>query len=384
MKTKPTSPYMKALFLLSLMVIGASVVNPVQALRTPSVSASGRLAIASNDDFDNATIVTDVPFRITVDAFEATVPDPNDDPASTKCGLNPGLATVWYTYTPAANILVHMDTIGSNYDTYLAVWTGSRGSLTEVACNDDASTTEFASAIDIQLTAGTTYYIEVAQFNNTPADEKIVDAKLIPEVSASTTIHVFRLVRLIGRTFKSNGNQDGFVIESNETSGIGLIKNSTLPYFKVGDDEKKRQARSFLSFDTSALPNTAVVTYAVIKVKLDRIVGQTTIFTAFNGLKVDIRKPYFGTSLTLLSSDFKAVASRQFVGTFRSRPIAGWYSARLRTTAFPYFNQAGFTQFKLRFTKDDDNDTVADYVRFHSGNSVLANRPVLIIRYYVP
>lgn len=371
---------MKALFLLSLIVIGTSLASPVQALRSPSVNESGRLAIASNNDFDNATIVTNVPFRITVNAFEADVPDPNDDPASTKCGLNPGLATVWYAYTPAANILVHMDTIGSNYDTYLAVWTGSRGSLTEVACNDDASTTVFQSAIDIQLTAGTTYYIEVAQFNG----KKIVDAKLIPEVSVSTTIHVFRLVRLIERTFKSNGNQDGFVIESNETSGIGLIKNSTLPYIKVGDDEKKRQARSILSFDTSALPDTAVVTYAVIKVKLDRIVGQTTIFTAFGGLKADIRKPYFGTGLTLLSSDFKAVASRQFVGTFRSKPVAGWYSVRLRTTAFPYFNQTGFTQFRLRFAKDDDNDTVADYVRFYSGNSILANKPILVIRYYIP
>jgi hypothetical protein len=382
MKTTPTSPFMKALFLLSLIVIGASFASPVQALRNPSVVASDRLAVAPNDDFDLATIITAYPFRVTLDSFEAT--EAVDDPASTKCGLNPGLATVWYTYTPAANVLVHMDTIGSNYDTYLAVWTGSRGSLTEVACNDDASPTDFASAIDIQLTAGTTYYIEVAQFNNTPADEKIVDAKHVPEVAASTTIHVFRLVRLIGRSFKSNGAQDGFVLESKETTGIGLIKSSTLPYIKVGDDEKKRQARSILSFDTSALPDTAVVTYAVIKVKLDSIVGQANIFTAFGGLKVDIRKPYFGTGLTLLSSDFQAIASKPFVGTFRSQPVSGWYSVMLSATAFPYFNQTGFTQFRLRFAKDDDNDTVADYVRFHSGNSVLANRPILIIRYYEP
>ncbi len=45
--------------------------------------------------------------------------------------------TVWYRYTaPSAQPLI-IDTMGSDYDTVLVVWTGSRGSLTSVACNDD-------------------------------------------------------------------------------------------------------------------------------------------------------------------------------------------------------------------------------------------------------
>jgi hypothetical protein len=277
-----------------------------------------------------------------------------------------------------------MDTIGSNYDTYMAVWTGSRGSLTEVVCNDDASTTEFASAIDITLIAGTTYFIEVAQFNGTPADSKVVTGRPLPEKTATTATHVFRLVPLIARTYRSNGTHDGFVVESQENSNVGLIKDSSLAYLKIGDDEKKRQNLATLSFDTSALPNTAIVRLVLIKLKLDRIVGQNTIFTAFGGLRVDIRKPYFGTGLVLESSDFQAAASQPLVGRFGTVPVSGWYNARLGVASFQYVNLTGYTQFRLRFYKDDDNDLVADYVRFNSGNSIVANRPILVLRYYIP
>lgn len=373
---------MKAIFVLSLIVVGASLASPAQALRSPSVNASERLAVALNDDFDLATSIAAYPYSITLDSFEAT--EALDDPTATKCNLNPGLATVWYTYTPAANVLVHMDTIGSNYDTYMALWTGTRGSLTEVACNDDASPTDFASAIDITLVAGTTYYIEVAQFNGTISDSKVVTSKHIDEVAATTATHVFRLVQLYTRTYKSNAAHDGFVVESSEASNIGLLKSSTVAYLKVGDDEKKRQNISILSFDTSLLPDTAVVRLVMLKLKLDRIVGQPNIFTAFGGLRADIRQPFFGAGLVLESTDFQAVASQPLVGRFASVPVSGWYNARLGVTSFQYINVRGFTQFRLRFFKDDDNDLVADYVRFHSGDSVVANRPILIVRYYIP
>jgi len=375
---------MKAVFLLSLLVIGASMTSPAGALRSPSVDNSVPQLIVSNDDISASLRITTLPFRLTVTSFEAT--EAVDDPASTKCGLNPGLATVWYKYRPSTNVMVHMDTIGSNYDTYMAVWTGTRGSLTEVACNDDASTTVFASAINITLKAGVLYYIEVAQFNGSSADTtERVSAKLLPEVAATVgATHVFRLVRIVTRTYKSNGVQDGFVMESTETSNVGLIKDTTLPTIRVGDDAKKRQYRSILSFDTSALPNTAVVTYAKIKLKLESFVGPTNIFTTFGKVRVDIRKPYFGKGVGLESIDFQAAASRGLVGAFGTAPVSGWYVAQLNKTSFPHFNVTGYTQFRLRFTKDDDNDFAADHVRFYSGNSGDTNKPVLILRYYVP
>jgi hypothetical protein len=45
---------------------------------------------------------------------------------------------------------------------------------------------------------------------------------------------------------------------------------------------------------------------------------------------------------------------------------------------------SGLTQIRLRFKLDDNNNTVANYISFYSGNATLANRPQLIIEYYVP
>jgi len=42
------------------------------------------------------------------------------------------------------------------------------------------------------------------------------------------------------------------------------------------------------------------------------------------------------------------------------------------------------THFRLRFTKDDNNDFGADYLKIFSGNALEADRPQLIIEYYIP
>ena len=67
------------------------------------------------------------------------------------------------------------------------------------------------------------------------------------------------------------------------------------------------------------------------------------------------------------------------------RASIGWYSVMLLTTAYPYINKTGTTQFRLRFKLDDDNDNTADYMKFFSGNyGTATDRPVLVIEYYVP
>lgn len=69
--------------------------------------------------------------------------------------------TIWYKFTPAASATYRIDTIGSNYDTVLSVWTGSTLiSLTEQAC-DDQGGGGGTSALTIALTAGTEYFIRV-------------------------------------------------------------------------------------------------------------------------------------------------------------------------------------------------------------------------------
>jgi hypothetical protein len=71
---------------------------------------------------------------------------------------------VWYTYTPASSGTVSVSTCGSTYDTVLAVYSGSCGSLTPVACNDDngPSCPGSQASVSFSVTGGTTYYILAA------------------------------------------------------------------------------------------------------------------------------------------------------------------------------------------------------------------------------
>ena len=123
-----------------------------------------------HDNFDAASTINSIEYHETLNTTEATPSDtvPNvDDPNNIPCEgdmLHAGFASIWYTYTPPETQSLSLDTIGSDYDTYIAVWTGSRGSLTPVACND--LTSGFYAELSFVASAGTQYFIEVAQFND--------------------------------------------------------------------------------------------------------------------------------------------------------------------------------------------------------------------------
>lgn len=186
-------------------------------------------------------------------------------------------------------------------------------------------------------------------------------------------------------SYNSLGSQDGWILESTETSDIGGSRNSGSSSFRLGDDVANKQYRSTLHFDTSNLPDTAVITSVILKIKQQGSVTGTDPFTTHGGLLIDIQKPYFGTAASLANADFQATAGQSTIATFDPVPASGWYTALLSSSAFPHINLAGTTQFRLYFTLDDNNDLGADYMAFSSGNNVtVANRPQLIINYYIP
>jgi hypothetical protein len=183
---------------------------------------------------------------------------------------------------------------------------------------------------------------------------------------------------------KSIGLRDGWILESNENSNAGGSINSTAATFKLGDDGQNRQYRGILSFDTATLPDNAWIVSTVLKIKRQGLVG-TNPFNTHQNLYVDIRKPYFGAAVSLAAADFQAAASRNMVGKFNSTPSNWWYSVTLNSTAFQWFKLTGPTQMRLRFQLDDDDDGVADYLSFFSGDEAAASdRPVLTIQYYIP
>jgi hypothetical protein len=183
-------------------------------------------------------------------------------------------------------------------------------------------------------------------------------------------------------TVKSAGLNDGWVLEHSETSNTGGTMNSTATTITLGDDAADRQYRAILQFDTSALPDNAVVTNMTLKIKQQGNVTGVSPFS-FGSLYVDMRNPAFGNSILELV-DFNFAAKKVKPAVFNPNPVSGWFSTRFNTGGKLYVNRTGTTQLRLYFSVDDNNNNFADFIHFYSGNAAAGDRPKLLITYYVP
>lgn len=199
-----------------------------------------------------------------------------------------------------------------------------------------------------------------------------------------TAGETYKIVALTTSLFRSNGTNDGWILESGEDTGKGGSLNASGTTFYLGDNAQDRQFRAVLHFQTSTLPDKAVIVSATLKIKKQSVTGADP-FTTHQNVLVDIRYGAFSNSNALQTGDFQAAASRNAVGTISSPSSGVWYSSILDSTAFRYINLTGITQFRLAFQIDDNDDQGADTIQFYSGNySNLAYRPQLQILYYLP
>ena len=110
-----------------------------------------------NDDYSKAIGVSHLSGRVTSSNVNA----------STEPG-EPGLGSksVWWWWQAPATGRLTVDTTGSNFDTVLGVYTGTRGrfsSLRSLAENDDTNGQQ--SRVDLDVTEGTSYWFRVAGYN---------------------------------------------------------------------------------------------------------------------------------------------------------------------------------------------------------------------------
>lgn len=187
-------------------------------------------------------------------------------------------------------------------------------------------------------------------------------------------------------TLFSNAVQDGWILESFETSNVGGTISYTTAGLPVGDNAAKQQYRSILSFNTSTLPDTAVITMVTLKIKKSGFVGGTNQIALFQGFMLDIKTGFFGSAQSLQAIDFQATASKT-LGPVSPALVSGGYSINL-TSGKSYINKlstnGGLTQIRLRFKLDDNNDAIANYLSVYSGSATTANRPQLVITYIIP
>jgi hypothetical protein len=192
----------------------------------------------------------------------------------------------------------------------------------------------------------------------------------------------YTIIPTTSSTFKSAG-VDGWVLEVAENGNTGGFINSADTTFRLGDDAADRQYRAILHFDTSSLPNTAIITSMTLKIKQQSVSG-TNPFSSLGSLYVDLRTPMFGSSVGLELADFNFTAKKIKAGVFNANPVNSWYNARFNNGGNLNVNRTGATQLRLYFSVDDNNNNIADYIRFFSGNAAAGDRPKLLIQYFVP
>ena len=112
--------------------------------------ASATAAPPANDTFAGAVTIPSLPLSQTVNTTEATT-DALDAEVNANCGAPATDASVWYAFTPTANMDVFVGWSGAILARVL-VATGAPGSFSLVTCGHGAI---FAAA------AGTTYYLLV-------------------------------------------------------------------------------------------------------------------------------------------------------------------------------------------------------------------------------
>lgn len=123
----------------------------------------GAPVAATNDNFADAITITGTSGKVTGTTSGAT--RETGEPVHVTGVAS--TASIWYKWTPTATGTATFATSGSNYDTLLAVYTGtSLSHLTKVVSNDDATATVKTSALSFEPKVGTTYYIAVDGYFN--------------------------------------------------------------------------------------------------------------------------------------------------------------------------------------------------------------------------
>jgi hypothetical protein len=148
---------------------GAASLKRIFALGVATTLYFGLIvAVASaappNDNFANAEVLSGNSDQATGSNIDAT-----GEPGEPNHSGYPGnRRSVWYSWQAPASGAVAVDTCGSNFDTFLAAYTGTAvNALSVVASDDDSAefcpglTSGVESQIAFNATAGTTYWIAV-------------------------------------------------------------------------------------------------------------------------------------------------------------------------------------------------------------------------------
>jgi hypothetical protein len=122
-----------------------------------------------NDNFSNAIVVSGPSGSANGATFNGT-----KEPSEPNHAGNPGGSSIWYQWTAGFSGPVTFNSLGSTFDTVMAVYTGSTlPSLTQVAANDDATPSVVQSQVIFTASAGTIYRIAIDGYYGASGNVKL-------------------------------------------------------------------------------------------------------------------------------------------------------------------------------------------------------------------
>jgi hypothetical protein len=132
------------------------------------VSAAWAIAISAasgqttNDLFIDRALLTGTNITVQSSNLNATLDTGEPEQKDFAAG-----ASVWWTWTAPTTGTLRVDTIGSDFDSTLAIYSGdSLKNLTELGVDDDGSGEGITSQVILAVQAGTTYQIAVAGYDS--------------------------------------------------------------------------------------------------------------------------------------------------------------------------------------------------------------------------
>jgi len=248
-----------------------------------------------------------------------------------------------------------------------------RGTASGAPYTTIQSNVTVTSFTDTGLTNGTAYDYVVTATNTVGEGPNSNEASATP-VGPPTVV-----------TLTSIAAQDGWVLESSETSNAGgsIDSNaSNTSALRVGDATSDRQYKSVVSFDTSSSPDGATILSATLRLRRGTLSG-TNPFTTHGTCRADVQAGGFSGSTALQTGDFQATATAVQAASLSNAASNGaWSEGSLNAAGLVALDKTGTTQLRVYFDLDDNDDNGNDYIGYYSGdNTTAANRPQLVVTY---
>lgn len=179
---------------------------------------------------------------------------------------------------------------------------------------------------------------------------------------------------------------DGEVRESSQFSAVGGFVNATSSVIQLGDTSSKQQRVAILSFDTSSLPDDAIVLGAELNLTATGKSGDPSVL---GDLLFDVEAGAFGGDAALAAGDFEAAASAPISGlvTAAAVPQSGYpapITVPLTGIAPCNVNPAGVTQVRVRFSVPDDGDGNSDVLYLSTAENRTHGPATLTVVYSTP